>query len=61
MFLFASYFIENDYVIRAPLVLYGAHALPVFVLIGVNVAKRFGAADSASNKRSNLRSKRRRA
>ncbi|MDH3434244.1 MAG: hypothetical protein OEM60_10315 [Gammaproteobacteria bacterium] len=40
LFGFASYFIENDYVIWTPLVLYAAHFLLMLVLILVNFAKR---------------------
>ena len=40
LFGLASYFIENDYVIWTPLVLYAAHFLLILVLIPVNIVKR---------------------
>jgi hypothetical protein len=42
LFGLASYFVENDYIIRTPLVLYTAHAVLIFLMIVVNIAKRIG-------------------
>ena len=44
LFGLAAYFIENDYVIWTPMVLYAAHSLLILVLILVNIAKRILAA-----------------
>jgi intracellular septation protein A len=40
LFGLASYFIENDYVIWTPMVLYAAHSLLIVVLILANIVKR---------------------
>jgi hypothetical protein len=48
LFGLAAYFIENDYVIWTPLVLYAAHAILILILIVVNIARRFGNADRAA-------------
>ena len=48
LFGLAAYFVENDYVIWTPLVLYAAHALVIFVFIVVNIAKRIGNAGNAA-------------
>lgn len=41
LFTLAAYFVENDYVIWTPLVLYGLHALLVVGLIVFYIARRF--------------------
>lgn len=40
LFLVAAYFVENDYVIWTPMVLYAAHALLIMVLIIAKLARR---------------------
>jgi hypothetical protein len=40
LFLVASRYVENDYVIRTPIVLYVVHALLVVILIVVSIARR---------------------
>ena len=40
MFAIASYWVENDYVIWAPLVLFGAHAVALVVLIARGLLRR---------------------
>ena len=39
LFALASYFVENDYVIWTPIVLFAVHSLLVLILIIVNIAK----------------------
>ena len=48
LFGFAAYFIENDYIIWTPLVLYAIHALLILVLIVVNIAKRIANVGNAA-------------
>lgn len=48
LFGLAAYFIENDYVIWTPLVLYAAHAVLILILIVVNIARRIRNADHAA-------------
>ena len=48
LFGLAAYFIENDYVIWTPLILYAAHALFIFALIVVNIAKRISNVGNAT-------------
>lgn len=40
LFGIASYWVENDYVIWTPMVLYGAHAILMIVLIVMGVVRR---------------------
>lgn len=40
LFGITAYSIENDYVIRTPLVLYGLHAVVIVILIGAGVLRR---------------------
>lgn len=40
MFVIASYWVENDYVIWTPLALYGAHAIAMIILIVKGVLSR---------------------
>ena len=46
LFALAAYFVENDYVIWTPLVLYGLHAVLVVVLIIFYIARRFVGRDA---------------
>ena len=41
LFSLASYFVENDYVIWTPLILYILHSVLLVVLIAVQIIKRF--------------------
>lgn len=45
LFTLAAYFVENDYVIWTPLVLYCLHAALLVVLIVVQIAKRLAGSD----------------
>ena len=40
LFSLAAYFIENDYVIWTPLVIYAAHCSLIIILIAVHTARR---------------------
>jgi hypothetical protein len=53
LFGLASYFVENDYIIRTPLVLYAAHAVLIFLMIVVNIAKRIGNAGKVEGQSKN--------
>lgn len=47
LFIFAARYVENDYVIWTPLLIYAAHALLILVLVVVNIAKRIRAGGRA--------------
>ena len=48
LFSLASYFVENDYVIWTPLVLYVLHSVLLVVLIAVQIIKRFARNDNTA-------------